>query len=200
MSKKGGPKEGWTVPGCSLSLFLIQIGTKTIWKREIDVDFNTGLACTETPIEEEKNLTPSLFSDTYVVTCEVAGKKGLTITSLQAYLELWCHNEIELGLLTLTFLIQLCHKNLWKSMIDVDICVGLPWREYACREEKISFPPFFSDTYVVTCVNCKKGKIDHYITRGLSWIRMLQCHNEGFSLSLFSYSYVARIYGRYDWC
>ena len=143
MSKKGGPKEGWTVPGCSLSLFLIQIGTKTIWKREIDVDFNTGLACTETPIEEEKNLTPSLFSDTYVVTCEVAGKKGLTITSLQACLELWCHNEIELGLLTLTFLIQLCHKNLWKSMIDVDICVGLPWREYACREEKNLLPSLF---------------------------------------------------------
>ena len=143
MSKKGGPKEGWTVPGCSLSLFLIQIGTKTIWKREIDVDFNTGLACTETPIEEEKNLTPSLFSDTYVVTCEVAGKKGLTITSLQACLELWCHNEIELGLLTLTFLIQLCYKNLWKSMIDVDICVGLPWREYACREEKNLFPSLF---------------------------------------------------------
>ena len=84
MSKKGGPKEGWTVPGCSLSLFLIQLSSKTIWKREIDVDFNTGLPCTETPIEEEKNLSPSLFSDTYVVTCEVAGKEGMTITSLQA--------------------------------------------------------------------------------------------------------------------
>ena len=53
-----------------------------------NVDFNTGLPCTETPIQEEKNLSPFLFSDTYVVTCEVAGKKGLTITSLQACLEL----------------------------------------------------------------------------------------------------------------
>ena len=79
LSKKGGPKEGWTVPGCSLSLFLIQLSSKTIWKREIDVDLNTGLPCTETPIEEEKNLSPSLFSVTYVVTFKVAGKVGLTI-------------------------------------------------------------------------------------------------------------------------
>ena len=45
----------------------------------IDVDFNTGLPCKETPIEEAKNLSPFLFSDTYVVTFKVAGKVGLTI-------------------------------------------------------------------------------------------------------------------------